>query len=156
MYTRGPHIHLCISFVDSESSCCGNDVRLRSLHRSHPGLAAGATTTLGTDHVRTRLTGYSKSACLLVERRGLPEFLPFITCERIRRRSAGVMSAPGAPFWSMNCNPIEACRPVSWGVLRLLGEAGHNSQGVTEEAGVLGVPRLGWMILLRAGLNPST
>lgn len=131
-------------------------MRLRSLHRSRPGLAAGATTTLGTDHVRTRLTGCNKAACLFVERRGLPAFLPFITWDRIRRRSAGVMSAPGAPFWPMNCSPIGACRPVSWGVLRLLGEAGHNSEGVTEEAGVLGVPRLGWMILLRAGLNPLT
>lgn len=131
-------------------------MRLRSLHRSRPGLAAAATTTLGTDHVRTRLTGYNKAACLLVERRGLPAFLPFITWERIRRRSAEVTSAPGVPFWSMNCSPIGACRPVYWGVLRLLGEAGHDSEGVTEEAGVLGVPRLGWMILLRAEPNPST
>lgn len=103
-------------------------MRLRSLHRSRSGLAAGATTTLGIDHVRTRLTGHKRAACLLVERRGLPAFLPFITWERIRRRSAEVTSAPGEPFWSMNCSPIEACRRVSWGVLRLLGEAGHNSE----------------------------
>lgn len=117
------HIHLCISLIDSESSCCGNDVRLRSLHSSCLDFAADAVTTPGAVQVKTRLMGYKAVVCFLVERRGLPAFLPFITWERIMRRSAEPMPVSGLPPWSMNCSAMEACRIAFTGLRGLLDKS---------------------------------
>lgn len=80
-----------MSLVDSESSCCGNEVRHRSLQSNRrPASPRG--------NVQRRLP-WTTVVGLLVDWRGLPAFLPLITWERMMRRSE---SDGLIPIWLMN------------------------------------------------------
>lgn len=74
-------VHLCISLVDSESSCPGNVVRHKSFQSSgRPAFGAGCGQAVVGILVAVKGCFICTIAvAFLLEGRGLPAFLPFMT-----------------------------------------------------------------------------
>ena len=115
------YVHRCMSLIDSESICWGNVVKERSFQK-------GCCPGFGSPDPRIQWEGRPPLAwttifCFLVDWRGLPAFLPLITCERMMRRSDLDGPFPIVP-WSMNCRVIPVMLKCS---CRLVGAICSNS-----------------------------